>query len=529
MSINTNSNKNENANPSLKLEDKFDPIRVALKIVIVYSVLGILWILLSDKFVTTFIIDRDFENLVSIIKGWVYVLLTSLLLFSLVLSSLKKIQHAQEDLKNIAYRDSLTNLYNRTMLKDKLEKLETTDIIAKQAILFIDLDNFKLINDTFGHSFGDEVLIEIAKRLSLLDIGIYSLYRFGGDEFIILLEMVSSIDEIANAADKISKVALAPIQVSQSSIVTSFSIGISVYPDDGISEDELLKKADIAMYKAKNSGKNKFLIYNAYMNESVKDRVKIESYLRTSLVKEEFLLYYQPQYKTLNGEISGFEALVRWKSPELGLVPPNEFISIAEDTNLIVPLGKWILQSACAFIKNINEVYNKDYVISVNISTIQLIQDNFIDTINEVLDFSNLQSKYLELEITESVMMQSYEIITSKLQALRENNIRIALDDFGKGYSSFSYLLKLPITTLKIDKSFIDNIPIDIKSSYIVDAIISIAKKIGLTIVAEGVETKEQFQFLEKTKCDTIQGYYFSMPLPETQIKELLEKNKLFK
>lgn len=534
----------------IKIEEKIKPIEVSLKLVAIYVFIGILWVLISNKLLNHFITNRNMLITISIIKDWIYVLLTSIFLFYLILSTLKKIDSSEkqliksyddlssaheelmslyeelssteEELRHNLCHDSLTNLPNKLMLKDELYKLNPKYDNIKIALLYIDLDNFKYINDNFGHTFGDEVIIAISNRLSLSLKEEYKLFRFDGDEFVILAQATDSIKYITDLADKILETVKSPIEIGGNSIVTPLSIGISMYPDNGKNLDELLKKADIALYKAKNEGKGKFVLYDELMNEKLKKRVSIENHLRTALSNKEFVLYYQPQYTTSNGEISGFEALIRWESPELGFISPNDFISIAEDTNLIIPIGKWVLQNACTFIKNINDEFNKDYVISVNISILQLLQNDFMDTVNEALNLADLKPEFLELEITESILMQSFNSISDKLEVLKENGIKIALDDFGKGYSSFSYLKQLPITTLKIDKTFIDTISIDVKSSYIVGLMISLGKKVGLSVVAEGVETIEQFQRLFKYKCNKIQGYFFSRPLPENEIRSLI-------
>lgn len=533
-----------------KTKGKFNPEKIALLIVFIHALVGASWVFLSDKFLGNFIADKSVLTKMSIGKGLLYVFLTSLFLFFLIFSTLKRMQSSEkqliksyddlssaheklmslyeelssteEELRHNLYHDFLTNLPNKLILKDELYKLDTEYTDNKSALFFIDLDNFKYINDNFGHTFGDKLIIEISNRLSSLLNEKNQLFRFGGDEFIFLAKGIESINDINNLAHTILHTVKLPMEIDNNSIVTTLSIGISVYPNNGINGDELLKKADIAMYKAKGEGKNKFIIYDEPMSENLKNRINIENHLRNALNNDEFILYYQPQYNTVTGKASSFEALLRWKNADLGFVSPNDFITIAEDTNLIIPLGKWVLKNACTFIKNLNDEFNKSFVVSVNISMLQLLQNDFVDTVNEVLTLTGLNPELLELEITESILMQSFSSITDKLEVLKKNGIKIALDDFGKGYSSFNYLKQLPITTLKIDKCFIDNISIDTKSSYIVGSIVSLGRKVGLNVVAEGVETSDQLHRLIKYKCDKIQGYYFSKPMPESEVKSLM-------
>ncbi|WP_139902452.1 ABC transporter substrate binding protein [Clostridium thermarum] len=435
----------------------------------------------------------------------------------------------QRVLKHLAYHDQLTDLYNRTYFNEvfSAELKDVNTNVSLQAMLFIDTDNFKLINDTLGHSFGDKVLIEVANRLSSVANSSCTLFRLGGDEFIFYVKQAESRGEIENYARNIINVFSSPLIIEENTINITVSIGISLFPQDGTTLDSLLKCADMAMYKSKEKGKNGYSFFNSTIKDAVITRVVIEKQLKNALEKKEFLLYYQPQIDIRTNEIYGFEALVRWKNEKLGLVPPLQFIGIAEETRFIVPLGEWILESACRFAADLNRRLNSQYRISINISVIQILQENFCQMIMDIIERYKLPNHLLELEITESVIMESPDMIIEKLQFLNGKGIRIALDDFGTGYSSLGYLRNLPINTLKIDKMFIDDIIGDTTKSIITDSIIDLGHKIGVTIVSEGVETQEQLHYLKNNNCDIIQGYYYSKPLPEDQLDNFIEKHKI--
>ncbi|MDD3174403.1 MAG: bifunctional diguanylate cyclase/phosphodiesterase, partial [Herbinix sp.] len=348
-----------------------------------------------------------------------------------------------------------------------------------------------------------------------------NLYRLGGDEFVIIIN-----DRGQEGADEYAANILAglkePFKLGDSMLHINISIGASIYPDQGRDANELLRCADIAMYKAKEAGGNRYMLYMPSMNDIILERMLIEKYLHLALEKNELELYYQPQFDLIENRITGFEALLRWNSRELGAVSPIKFIKIAEETHLIIPLGTWVMKEACAFMKKLQEQGKFDITIAVNISILQILQDNFIDFIFGVLGFYNLEPQNLELEITETILMESFEVITDKLNLLNGKGIKIALDDFGKGYSSLSYLKQLPITTLKIDKSFIDYISTEQRNRSLTGQIVKIGKSMGLSVVAEGVETKEQLDYLILNHCQKIQGYLFSKPLPESEVWHLL-------
>jgi len=293
------------------------------------------------------------------------------------------------------------------------------------------------------------------------------------------------------------------------------SVGIAIYPDHGTNTEDLLRHADLAMYKAKAEGKNRYYIYNRDLQVEFDKRMKIEKNLRGALGNNEFFLHYQPQVDLLEGKITGFEALIRWNNPELGFVSPLDFINIAEETHLIIPIGQWVLRNACLFLKKLNDMGHQNLMIAVNVSILQLLQDDFVDMVLAVIEEFGLKPRQLELEITESIMMQSFQNIRTRLLQLRKAGVRIALDDFGKGYSSLSYLGQLPINTLKIDKSFIDALLTGKMGESFIDTIVMMGRKMGLVVLAEGVEKKEQMEYLMKHKCHRAQGYYISKPMPE--------------
>jgi diguanylate cyclase (GGDEF)-like protein/PAS domain S-box-containing protein len=427
------------------------------------------------------------------------------------------LQTSEEKYRLLAYNDVLSGLPNRLSLSEELKKFIQEHSGGHAALFFLDIDNFKYINDSMGHTFGDELLVKVGERLLELSDGRSKHFRFGGDEFVILFKDVDGYSEVIRYADSLVQGFKEPFQLSASVVHISASIGIAQYPENGVNAEELLKNADIAMYKAKEAGKGIYVIYGREMQQHFDERMIIEMHLRNAISNNELSLHYQPLVDIGSNEIWGFEALIRWNNPVLGFVSPLSFIKIAEDCRLIVPIGEWVLRTACQFIKDLQSQGYAGYHISVNISVIQLMLDDFTNMVLTVLRDTGLAPEYLELEITESIFMESFEAISSKLEALKERGIGIALDDFGTGYSSLSYLKQLPITTLKIDKSFIDSIDTPNNMS-LASSIVTIGHDMGLNVTAEGVETPEQLAFLERTSCDKIQGYYISRPIPEKEV-----------
>lgn len=440
-----------------------------------------------------------------------------------ILDSHEKIKISEEKLTHLAYHDTLTGLPNKLSLFENSRKNIFLPEKGKAALLFIDMDHFKYINDTMGHAFGDQLIIKVSERLNSLLTDSCIIYRLGGDEFVIIIESIDGEGYAEEFASQLLAGFKEEFDVLDSVLYISLSIGIAIYPEQGKNIEELLKYADIAMYKVKEAGRNGHVVYDQLMNEVFTERVKIEKHLHTALVKNEFEIYYQPQLDLKSNKITGLEALLRWKSPELGFVSPLEFIKIAEDTHLIIPLGTWVLRNACAFLQKLHNKGFEDLSVAVNISMLQLLQTDFCDIVTDTLEFFKLNPAYLELEITESILMESFETIGLKLEKLSDRGVRIALDDFGKGYSSLSYLKQLPISTLKVDKSFIDNISNESNNNTLTGHIVTIGKSLGMCVIAEGVERQEQLEYLVQNECDKIQGYLYSKPIPEAELIKLLE------
>lgn len=434
----------------------------------------------------------------------------------------KTLAVSEEKYTYLAMHDVLTGLPNRrSLFEDANEILVKNENSA--ALFFIDMDNFKYINDTMGHEFGDLLIKNASERLMQNLPVKSSLYRLGGDEFILLSQGIKQ-----KAAERLASDILrsfeAEVLIRNIGLHVTLSIGIAVYPEHGKNVEELIKSSDIAMYNAKLSGKNKYVVYDGNMNKDFAERMILEKHLHTAMENNEFELYYQPQLDLNSNKVTGLEALLRWKSPELGFVSPMKFIKVAEDTHLIIKLGEWVLIQACDFLSQLHKKGHKELTVSVNISTIQIFQSDFTDKILRILDFYNLDPHFLELEITETVLIQSFEIVYNKLKLLREKGIGIALDDFGKGYSSLSYLKQLPISTLKIDKCFIDNVSLNAENKTITRYIINMGRSMGMSVIAEGVELEEQLDYLKKYACDKMQGYLFSKPLPKDELVKLLGK-----
>ncbi len=431
----------------------------------------------------------------------------------------ERIRESDEKLTYLAYHDSLTGLSNKLSLYNKAKAIFRPEAGAS-ALLFIDIDNFKYVNDTLGHEFGDKLIIDVSNTLSELLYDNSSLYRLSGDEFIILFEQIEDTKQVEQFALHLLSGFFKDFEY-QSNLHVSLSIGIALYPQHGTDLDDLLKCADIAMYKVKETGKKGYVIYNKEMNEAFVERVSIEKNLKKALDSQEFILFYQPQLDLRSNRITGLEALLRWISPDLGNVSVLKLINVAEDTHFIIPLGEWVLRNACIFLKRLEKLGYGEIGVSVNISILQLLQEDFVDKVMELIHSYQIRPELLELEITESILVESFDRIKTKLQQLREFHVRTALDDFGKGYSSLSYLKQLPITTMKIDKSFIDHISEQGEDDYVRN-IISLGKNLGMEVVAEGVEEKHQLDYLVKSDCDKIQGFWFSRPKSEEDIIRML-------
>lgn len=432
---------------------------------------------------------------------------------------------SEEKIKFMAFYDSLTKLPNRTLFMDRLnEQLKAINIKNTEgAVFFMDLDNFKNINDTMGHEYGDKLLIYLAKQFEHLIDEKDTICRLGGDEFILLNPYIKQ-SEVELYAKRFLNLFSKAFKIDNRQIYITASIGVALYPRDGTDTNTILKNADSAMYKAKELGKNRFMLFNPEMYLKLDRKTRIEGILRTAIENNELSINYQPQYDTKNNEIFGFEALVRLNSKELGGISPLEFIPIAEECGYITKLSLWVLNESCKQSVNWLNAGYKFKSISVNISSVDLQQSDFLENIKDILKNTGINPSVVELEITETVLMKSFDSSINVLRKLIDMGIRIALDDFGTGYSSLSYLRKIPINTLKIDKAFIDNITSNKKEESIINNIIQMAHTMSLRVIAEGVETKEQFLILKERSCDYIQGYYFGKPLSASEIEKLLHK-----
>ena len=431
-------------------------------------------------------------------------------------------------IEQLAYHDGLTGLYNRVAFMKYAYKIfhDASVGASKHAIFFIDLDNFKNINDTLGHDYGDLLLKDVSDRMLSCIASDDILARNGGDEFLILKNRFDTVDDLENFASQLVNVVHHPFILNDETAVVSMSVGIAVFPNNGLTVSELIKNADIAMYNAKNCGKNSYRFFDSYMEDDVNRKNDLADILSHVIDKNEIYLQYQPQVNVESGQVTGYEALMRIESELVGFISPAEFIPIAEETGIINILGEWALIEAC----NFNQVLIKSGFgplrVSVNVSTTQLKDDHLIDIIKSIPEKTGMDLKHLEIEITESVLMNSFEHNLKLINQMKELGCSIALDDFGTGYSSFNYLTQIPIDTLKIDKSFIDGICSNEKDRCIADSIIDLAHKMDISVVAEGVEDNEQLQILQNQFCDTPQGYLFSKPLNSTDFIELLSKHK---
>lgn len=419
---------------------------------------------------------------------------------------------AEQKIQHIAYHDFLTELPNRYQFNLNFNKALVDQNMKNAAILFVDLDRFKVINDTFGHDIGDLLLIEVAKRLELCIHPGDSLARIGGDEFILFLPNIE-YDEVSNTAQKILSSLNKVIQLNDYEMYITPSIGISLYPQDGEDSEILVKKADLALQQVKRTGKNNFQFYRNHLMEYTNDRFELENELRKAIENEEFVLYYQPKFDIQFGDVIGMEALIRWKHHDKGLISPSKFIPLAEETGMIVQIGEWVLRTACSQMKALQDNGYPPMIISVNLSLRQFFQKDLIEMVKQVLNETELSPEFLELEITESMMIDTHHAL-GIVTELRNLGVLISLDDFGTGYSSLHYLKKFPINKIKIDQSFIRDSLTDSNDEKIVKTIIALAHNLNMEVIAEGVESKEQLRFLQQNLCDSAQGYLFSEPIP---------------
>ena len=447
-----------------------------------------------------------------------------------IFSDISMAKENERKLEELAYYDTLTKLPNRKLFNIRLDHDLETAKRSKRflAVLFIDLDKFKKVNDTLGHAAGDELLVQVAKRLNDTVRAADTVARIGGDEFTVILANVEKEENVAQISKNIIYKLQQPFDIAGKEASIGASIGIGMFPQDGSNSEELLKNADIAMYQAKNCGRGVYKFFMPAMNALTQHFLQMENNMKKAIIAEQFKVFYQPKVDHSQNRIIGMEALVRWEHPEHGLVPPNEFIPLAEDTNLIIPIGVQVLKIACRDTVLWKSSFSDSLKVAVNISARQLQQaSELIATIKNTLIETQLSPENIELEITESMLMENVDETIETLKKFRDMGISIAMDDFGTGYSSLSYLKKLPIKTLKIDRAFIKDIPHSEDDVAIVSTIISLAQNLKMDLVAEGIENQEQIKFLQERGCHVIQGYFYSPPLPSTKFDQYLKGWKL--
>jgi len=430
----------------------------------------------------------------------------------------------ENNLEYQATHDLLTGLPNRNMLNDRLQQCINfaNRYKNKMAVAFLDLDQFKLINDSMGHEVGDQLLLIMAERLSSCIREIDTVVRLGGDEFVILISNIDNLNSLTTSIKRILTSVAEPCVINKLDYTVTCSIGISIYPEDGIKPSTLLKNADSAMYKAKKSGRNNYQVFTQELNEALTERVMIEYKLRLALERDEFHLYYQPKLDFSTGLICGAEALIRWKPSNEELIEPNRFIQIAEETGLIEKLGEWVITTACKKAKELKEKLGYSLPIAVNVSPRQFRQANLAQTIKKILDTTQLDPDCLELEITESTLIDDAAKFIETLHSLKMIGVKLAIDDFGTGYSSLAYLKDFPIDRLKIDRAFVSSLEKEPNNEAILKAIVVVGQNLKKKVVAEGVETKYQYEYLKSIGCDELQGYYFKKPLPEKEFESLI-------
>jgi diguanylate cyclase (GGDEF)-like protein len=439
--------------------------------------------------------------------------------------TLKERDAQEEKIKFLAYHDALTKLPNRVLFQDRLGQALALASRNKElvGVMFLDLDRFKSINDTFGHGIGDQLLQTVAERLMGCLRATDTVTRMGGDEFLLIITGLKDITQITGIAEKLLSALFEPLKLESIEISISGSLGISVYPQDGNDQETLIRNADAAMYYAKSKGRNNFQLYDILMNVSAKEQLKMEEALRKALDREEFVLHYQPRQQVSTGQITAVEALIRWNHPKLGLLYPLEFISIAEEIGLIIEIGEWVLRTACLQNKAWQDMGLKPIRVSVNISGIQFQRNDYYQTVAQVVAETGLNPIWLELELTESIVMRNAPMTIAKLNQLHDLGVKISLDDFGTGFSSLSYLKLFPIDILKIDSSFIQDVSSESKDAAITKTIIGLSRRLKLNVVAEGVETYEQLNFLRSRKCNEIQGFIISKPLLVEDVASMLQ------
>ena len=433
-------------------------------------------------------------------------------------------KQTEQRIHHVAQHDVLTGLPNRSLLQDRLGQAVAYSqrTLHPVWVMLIDLDRFKFVNDSMGHKAGDVLLMTVAARLRSALRDTDTVARLSGDEFVVILTEHADERLSADIVQRLMDSVAQPVMLGSKEFFVTCSIGVAVYPTDGAPADTLIEHADIAMYRAKKLGRNNFQFYTPAMNEEAMERVRIEGALRNALERNEFVLHYQPQVDLRNGQIVGMEALIRWRHPELGMVAPNRFISVAEETGLIVPIGAWVMRTACAQNKAWQDAGHVPLRVAVNLSARQFSAPNLVADMRQVLEQTGLPPSCLEIELTESLFMSDVTLAVELLHNMKSLGVKLSIDDFGTGYSSLSYLSRFPIDVLKIDRSFVNDITRDVNDAAIVDSIIALAHNLKMNVIAEGVETGEQLNYLREHGCDEMQGYFFSRPLPAADFEQLL-------
>jgi diguanylate cyclase (GGDEF)-like protein len=436
-------------------------------------------------------------------------------------------KHTEQRLQALLNYDTLTQLPNRELLLDRLTQAiaAATRQQTMVGLLLLDLDRFKLVNDTMGHAFGDKLLCDVAAQVKTCIRESDTLARLGGDEFVIVLNGFKGAQDAAKVASKIITELSKPFVIEGHEVFVTTSIGISLFPNDGLDKNSLITNADLAMYRAKEEGRNHFQFYTFGMNATTVERLTLENDLRRAVERDELVLHYQPQMDCRTNEFIGFEALVRWQHPELGLVPPARFIPMAEENGMIVPIGEWVLRESCRQNKAWIDAGGQPMVVSVNLSSRQFHQESMLKAVTNTLEATGLEARYLALEITESSLMHDPDEAVVTLCLLRNMGIGVAIDDFGTGYSSLGHLKRFPLSSLKIDRAFVSEITENPEDAAIVRAILAMAHSLHLKTVAEGVETEKQLEFLREIGCDEVQGYYLAKPLPAQEFADQFVKS----